>query len=141
MSIQTVGAALPRMLVVDDSATIRTTVKVYLKAFHEALDIHFAVDGFDAIRYVMEQSPELILADVLMPRLSGYQLCSIVKQNPSTKHIPFYILSSKDGEVDKAIGRLCCADGYLIKPFSKGLLQNLVQNLFHLDCRGVAVRQ
>lgn len=125
-------ASLPTVLVVDDSSTIRATVKVFLKVFQDQINVRFAVDGFEAIRTIVEDPPNLVLADVLMPRLSGYQLCALVKQNPMTKNTPFYILSSKDGEVDKAVGRHNGADGYLIKPFSKTVLQQLIRDVLRL---------
>lgn len=123
----------PQVLVVDDSSTVRTTVQIFLKEFADQIDLSFANDGFAAIRSVAQLHPALILADVLMPRLSGYQLCAMVKQNPATRNTPFYILSSKDGAVDEAIGRHCGADGHMRKPFSKTELTALVQRVLTLS--------
>lgn len=126
-------ASRPCVLVVDDSSTVRTMVQLFLKDLAGQVDISFANDGFEAIRSVTQLRPGLILADVLMPRLSGYQLCAMVKQNPDTRHIPFFILSSKDGAVDEAIGLHCGANGHMRKPFSKVELAALVRRVFSLN--------
>lgn len=116
-------AATPTIVIVDDSSTIRATVKAYLKRFEGRLNVAFANDGFEAIALIAKVKPALVLADVLMPRLSGFQLCAMVKQNPTTAQTRFLMITSKEGEVDKATGRNCGADGYIVKPFTKDALQ------------------
>lgn len=127
---------LPVVLLVDDSKTIRTTAMVFLKPLVDQISLIFAMDGFEAVKVITEKRPSLIIADVLMPRLTGYQLCSIVKSDPNNKHTPFYILSSKDGQIDKAMGAQSGADGYMVKPFKQ-------QDLFDVlnSCLGVVPKQ
>lgn len=112
-------ANLPVVLLVDDSKTIRTTASVFLKPLADQISLTFAKDGFEAVKVITQTRPVLIIADVLMPRLTGYQLCSIVKNDPKNKKTPFYILSSKDGQIDKAMGSQSGADGYMVKPFKQ----------------------
>lgn len=119
------------VLVVDDSSTIRSAVRVSLAGF-EDLELRFATDGFGALTEVGRLVPDMILMDVLMPRLSGYQVAALIKQNPKTASIPLYMLTSKDGEVDKAMGRLRGVDGYLVKPFPKEVIRSLVQQVLGL---------
>lgn len=116
----------PCILVVDDSSMIRAMVKKYLAPFQGRLDVHFAVDGFEALRLVAQLKPVLVFADVLMPRLSGLQLCALVKKNPETSGTAVYMLTSKEGEVDKASGRNAGASGYIVKPFSQETLRELL---------------
>lgn len=120
------------ILIVDDSSTIRAAVKACLGKFVD-LELRFAEDGFEAMRQVGQRPPDMILADVLMPRLSGYQLAAILKKSPATMNIPFYLLTSKDGEIDKAMGRVRGVDGYLIKPFSKPQIQDLVSAVLSIS--------
>lgn len=126
---------LPTVLVVDDSSTVRAMINSQLRIFDNRIRVVFALDGFDAIQKIKKSPPSLVLADVLMPRLSGLQLCAMVKTHPATNHVPFYILSGKDGQVDKAIGRQVGADGYLIKPFNKIVLQELISSILFPEPR------
>ena len=120
---QTGGSApaLPRILVIDDSNTIRRSAEIFLKqGGHEVM---LAEDGFDALAKVNDYLPNLIFCDILMPRLDGYQTCAIIKRNPRFAHVPVIMLSSKDGLFDKARGRMVGSEDYLTKPFTKEQLQ------------------
>ena len=114
-----------KVLVVDDSNTIRRSAEIFLKqGGHEVL---LAEDGFDALAKVNDYLPNLIFCDILMPRLDGYQTCSIIKRNARFAGVPVVMLSSKDGVFDKARGRMAGAQDYLTKPFSKEQLLHAVQ--------------
>ena len=119
------GTAL-KVLVVDDSNTIRRSAEIFLKqGGHEVL---LAEDGYDALSKVNDYQPDLVFCDILMPRLDGYQTCAIVKRNPRFATLPIVMLSSKDGVFDKARGRMAGARDYLTKPFTKEqLLQAVTQ--------------
>jgi twitching motility two-component system response regulator PilG len=130
--VDDVASTRPRILVVDDSSTIRKSVAIFLKGL--PLDIDFAEDGYMALQKLKEgRVPAMILADVLMPRLNGYQLCALVKKQDEFKSVPFHVLSSKSGDVDRAYAQLCGADGYIIKPFQKLQLQSAVQEAIRLQ--------
>ena len=102
-------------MVIDDSNTIRRSAKLFLEnAGYEIIEVE---DGFDALSKIMEEIPDLVFIDVLMPNLDGLQTCQIIKRNPLFKDLPIIILSSKDGEFDKAKGLMMGANDYLIKPF------------------------
>jgi twitching motility two-component system response regulator PilG len=114
-----------KVLVVDDSNTIRRSAEIFLKqGGHQVL---LAEDGFDALAKVNDDRPDLIFCDILMPRLDGYQTCSIIKRNAKFADVPVVMLSSKDGVFDKARGRMAGAQDYLTKPFSKEQLLQAVQ--------------
>jgi len=86
-----------------------------------------AEDGFEALSKVNDDRPDLIFCDILMPRLDGYQTCAIIKRNARFSDIPVVLLSSQDGGVDRARGRMAGAQDHLSKPFSKEQLLGAVQ--------------
>ena len=109
-----------KVMVIDDSNTIRRTAEVLLSK--EGYEVITAVDGFDSLAKIVDQHPDIIFVDIMMPRLDGYQTCALIKNNSEFKTTPVIMLSSKDGLFDKAKGRIVGADDYLTKPFSKGEL-------------------
>jgi twitching motility two-component system response regulator PilG len=115
-----------RVLVIDDSNTIRRSAEIFLKQGH--CEVVLAEDGFDALAKINDTEPDLIFCDILMPRLDGYQTCAIIKRNPRFSSVPVIMLSSKDGLFDKARGRMVGSEDYLTKPFTKDqLLQTVAQ--------------
>ena len=120
-----VPPAVGKVLVIDDSNTIRRSAEIFLRqGGHEVL---LAEDGFDALSKVNDHAPDLIFCDILMPRLDGYQTCAIIKRNARFAGVPVIMLSSKDGLFDKARGRMVGSDDYLTKPFTKDQLLQAVQ--------------
>lgn len=116
-----------KVLVVDDSNTIRRSAEMFLK--HAGCEVMLAEDGFSALTQVIDRAPDMIFIDVMMPRLDGYQTCTLIKNNARFKSIPIIMLSSKDSLFDQARGRMAGCDEYLTKPFTKeGLLQMVSTN-------------
>ena len=114
-----------KVLVVDDSNTIRCSAELFLtQGGHQVL---LAEDGFEALSKVNDDRPDLIFCDILMPRLDGYQTCAIITRNARFSDIPVVLLSSQDGGVDRARGRMAGAQDHLSKPFSKEQLLGAVQ--------------
>jgi twitching motility two-component system response regulator PilG len=106
-----------KILVIDDSKTIRRTAETLLAK--EGCEVFTAVDGFDALSKIADHRPDIIFVDIMMPRLDGYQTCSLIKHNRVFKDTPVIMLSSKDGLFDRARGRLVGSEQYLTKPFTK----------------------
>lgn len=126
----TVTKATPRrILVVDDSETIRRSAEIFLRL--SGMETLLASDGFDALAKICDYNPDLILVDIMMPRLDGYQMCQIVKQHPKHLHVPVIMLSSKDGVFDRARGNIAGSDEYLTKPFTRDTLINTINT--HLN--------
>lgn len=113
------------VLVVDDSPTVRKLVEMSLE--RNGFRVVHAFDGVAAIKEIARQNPSLILMDVNMPRLDGYQLCKLVKKHETTRHIPVVMLTSKEGVFDKLKGRLVGCSGYIAKPFSPDELVKAVE--------------
>jgi twitching motility two-component system response regulator PilG len=106
-----------KILVIDDSKTIRRTAETLLSK--EGCQVFTAVDGFDALSKIADHQPDLIFVDIMMPRLDGYQTCSLIKHNKVFKETPVIMLSSKDGLFDRARGRIVGSEQYLTKPFTR----------------------
>ena len=114
-----------KVLLIDDSKTIRRTAENLLKK--EGCDVHTAVDGFEALSMIVDTKPDVIFVDIMMPRLDGYQTCSLIKHNEMFKSTPVIMLSSKDGLFDRAKGRVVGAEEYLTKPFTKDELISAIK--------------
>lgn len=114
-----------KVMVIDDSNTIRRSAEIFLKA--RGCQVILAEDGFDALAKISNEHPDLIFVDIMMPRLDGYQTCSLIKRNARYKTTPVIMLSSKDGLFDRARGRMVGSDQYLTKPFTQETLLEAVQ--------------
>jgi twitching motility two-component system response regulator PilG len=115
-----------KILVIDDSKTIRRTAETLLAK--EGCEVYTAVDGFDALAKIADHRPDIIFVDIMMPRLDGYQTCSLIKHNKAFKDTPVIMLSSKDGLFDRARGRLVGSEQYLTKPFTKDELLGAIHS-------------
>lgn len=112
------------VMVVDDSSTVRKSAEIFLA--EAGCRVLLAEDGFEALAKVVDHAPDLVFCDILMPRLDGYQTCSLIKKNARFKSTPVIMLSSKDGLFDRARGRMVGSDQYLTKPFTKDSLLQTV---------------
>jgi len=116
------------IMVVDDSATIRKLVSAKLeKHGHNVVS---AVDGMDALAKLEEIVPDLILLDITMPRLDGYQVCKLIRANENTRFVPVVLISGKDGFFDKVRGKMCGSTTYITKPFGPEMLLRTVEGYF-----------
>ncbi len=114
-----------KVMVIDDSNTIRRSAEIFLS--QSKCEIILAADGFDAMAKIIDSHPDVIFVDIMMPRLDGYQTCSLIKRNSHFQHTPVIMLSSKDGLFDRARGRMVGSDEYLTKPFTRESLLSVVQ--------------
>ena len=114
-----------KVLVIDDSKTIRKTAETLLAK--EGCEVYTAVDGFDALAKVADYTPDIVFVDIMMPRLDGYQTCSLIKHNKVFRSIPVIMLSSKDGLFDRARGRIVGSEHYLTKPFTRDELLSAIE--------------
>ena len=115
-----------KILVIDDSKTIRRTAETLLSK--EGCQVFTAIDGFDALSKIADHQPDLIFVDIMMPRLDGYETCSLIKHNKTFKETPVIMLSSKDGLFDRARGRIVGSEQYLTKPFTRDELLGAISN-------------
>lgn len=113
------------VMVIDDSKTIRRTAETLLKK--EGYGVITATDGFEALSIIADKQPNLILLDIMMPRLDGYQTCALIKHHRVFRHTPVVMLSSKDGLFDRARGRVVGSDNYITKPFTREELLTVIE--------------
>ena len=124
-----------KILVVDDSPTVRKLISGKLeKSGHEVV---CAVDGMDALAKLDEIAPDLILLDITMPRMDGYQVCKLIRSNPVTRDIPVVMISGKDGFFDKVRGRMAGTTGYITKPFGPETLMKALDIYIQPDDENV----
>ena len=120
--------AMPKgktILVVDDSPTVRKLISGKLeKSGHHVV---CAVDGIEALAKLEEGMPDLVLLDITMPRMDGYEVCKQIRSNPAGKNLPVVMISGKDGFFDKVRGRMAGTSGYVTKPFGPETLMKALE--------------
>ena len=127
-----------KLLLADDSITIQKVVELILT--DEGFDIRTTSDGEEALAAIPSFKPDVILADIEMPRINGYQLCEKIKQDPSMRDIPVILLSSAFEPIDEKLARQLNADDFIIKPFeSQELINKINAVLVSTDIRRVEV--
>jgi len=120
----------PKVLVVDDNETNVELICMHLKPF--PYQIQKAYDGDQALHMIQENPPDLILLDLMMPRVSGYEVCEKVKSNPKTALIPIIVITALRELEDKIKAMEFGADDFLIKPFNKLELTTRIKSLLRL---------
>ncbi|MGH7835639.1 MAG: response regulator [Candidatus Binatia bacterium] len=105
-----------KILVVEDEPDIRKLVQYNLT--QERFKVLEAEDGERALKIVQREKPDLVILDLMLPGLSGLELCKILRERPETARLPILMLTAKAGEADRVVGLEMGADDYLAKPFS-----------------------
>jgi signal transduction histidine kinase/DNA-binding response OmpR family regulator len=116
----------PLVLIVEDNDDMRQFIIENIQTSYKVIE---AVDGEDGINKAVEDVPDLIISDVLMPKLNGYEFCSKIKTDERTSHIPVILLTSKAETNSRIMGLETGADDYLSKPFNSTELLLRVKNL------------
>ena len=106
---------VPRVLVVDDSRVVLKIVEATL--WRERIEVVTATDGLSALAAVTDTQPNLVLLDILLPHLDGYQVCHVVRQHRDYVDLPIVFLSSRGSLMDRMRGKLAGATDYISKPF------------------------
>jgi two-component system alkaline phosphatase synthesis response regulator PhoP len=119
-----------KILIVDDEPTVRAVARRMLDKQFVVIE---ASDGEEAISIARFQKPDLILMDVMMPRMDGNTACSILKSDEITKLIPVVMLSGVTYELNKKLATVMGADAYITKPFSSQDLLNTVHRFLKLS--------
>jgi DNA-binding response OmpR family regulator len=105
-----------KILIADDEPNIVVSLEFLMK--QRGYDIRVVNDGAEALKAVAEFRPDLILLDVMMPRVSGYDVCQKVRENPDWQGIKIIMLSAKGRDIEVSKGMAVGADAYVTKPFS-----------------------
>lgn len=115
------------VLVVEDSLAQRQMISDLLKG--SGLKVAVASDGVDALEQIKQFSPDLVVLDIVMPRMNGYEVCRRLKNDPKTQNVPVVMCSSKGEEFDRYWGIKQGADAYIAKPFQPTELIGTVKQL------------
>ena len=118
---------MKKILIADDRPEVVELVRVILEG--EDYEIVDASDGKEALKKVRLEKPDLVLLDVVMPKMDGFEVCRKLKKDPQTKEIPIIMLTAKAQEVDKEKGREVGASDYITKPFSPSALLTKIEEI------------
>lgn len=106
-----------KILVVDDDEKILELIKTTLQIEDSDYEIHVARDGKEAVKKAKETIPDLLILDIMMPGMSGYQVCKELKANPETKNAYVLFLSARGGEISEMTVDISGGDDFMTKPF------------------------
>ncbi|MBY8871024.1 SpoIIE family protein phosphatase [Micromonospora sp. PLK6-60] len=133
------GGRTGRVLLADDNADLREHVTRLLAPSYEVVAVP---DGLEALRLAVESPFDLVLSDVMMPRLDGFGLVAALRADPATRHVPIVLLSARAGSAEAVAGLSAGADDYLTKPFtSQELIARVRANVELGQLRGQVIRQ
>jgi DNA-binding response OmpR family regulator len=124
-----IAADAPTVLLIEDNEDVRTFIRASLQDDYRILE---ACHGEEGIGLAQEHVPDLIITDLMMPRMDGYQVCAAVKQDERTSHVPVIILTAKSDLDSRLEGLETGADSYLSKPFSHRELSAQINNLLQV---------
>ncbi len=117
--------ANPKVLIVDDEPDIVESIRFNLEG--ENIDCVEANDGEEALFQAKMAAPDLILLDVMLPKMNGYEVCRILKYDEEREHIPVIMLTSRTQDTDKLMGERVSADEYVCKPFIMDELVSMIK--------------
>jgi serine/threonine-protein kinase len=138
VSAPAAGDEAPEILVVEDHRDLRDYLVSLLARGHR---VRSAADGAEALEQLELGIPDLIVSDVMMPRVDGYELCAAVKADPATAHVPVILLTAQAGIAPKVRGLEARADDYLTKPFHEEELMARVKNLLVISRQAAELRE
>jgi twitching motility two-component system response regulator PilH len=118
---------MSKVLVVEDSPPQREMISSLLK--DNGMNVTSASDGIEALEQIEQDRPDIVVLDIVMPRMNGYELCRRLKDNPTTKELPVVMCSTKGEEFDRYWGMRQGANAYIAKPFQPQELVGTVKKL------------
>jgi putative two-component system response regulator len=124
-------SGVKRILIADDEETVRSLVKRLLGKTYKILE---ADNGEEAIKAAVNHKPDLILMDILMPKMDGLTACYAIKRNPATKGIPVVMLTAVDYELNRKLSQdVMGAQGYITKPFDSDTLTEVMNKFLTVN--------
>ena len=119
---------MSKILIVEDEKNIRLSINMLLK--EKGYEVYEVDNGIDAIKAAQEKMPDLVLLDILIPKMDGYMVCEALKKNPQTKKIPVIFMSARTQEKDLNQARVAGGNDFIMKPFkSEELLSCVKKNI------------
>ncbi len=114
-----------KILVVEDEESLLKLESILLSS--KGYEVHGAVDGQAALDAIDKVKPDLVLLDIMLPVIDGFEVCRRIKSNSATKHIPVVMLTAKKSREDMARGEQVGADWYITKPFKSAMVIETIQ--------------
>ena len=118
-----------RILIVDDEEGIVKLVKMYLE--HHRYEVITAIDGQEGLERAKTEKPDLIVLDLMLPKMDGYKVCGLLKRDTRYAKIPVILFTAKSQEKDVKLGQEVGADAYIIKPFEPEVLLSKIEELIN----------
>lgn len=128
----------PSILIVDD---LPENIQILSSALEGEFDLYFALNGNDALKRVVTLKPDIILLDIIMPGMSGFELCKILKDTPEFSSIPIIFITALGHADEESEGLMLGAADYITKPFNSDLVRLRVRNHLELKMRRDALEQ
>jgi two-component system, OmpR family, alkaline phosphatase synthesis response regulator PhoP len=121
---------MPKILIIDDDPLIRNLLGQILEPFEErGVQLFFAQDGIVALDMVRREEPDIVFLDVMMPKMNGFDVCSILKKGPQREKCYVIMLTAKGQKLDREKAKYAGADFYITKPFNISEITNKVKEL------------
>ena len=128
------GEKKSHLLLVDDEPDLVQVVSMRLKA--AGYEVSIAYDGQEALDQVRKSRPDLMILDLMLPKLDGYKVCRLLKFDERTRSIPVLIFTARTQAEDVSLATECGADAYLTKPFEAKVLLDKIQQLLAAPAKG-----
>jgi two-component system alkaline phosphatase synthesis response regulator PhoP len=126
------------LLVEDDPASLRLTQYTLEQGGYEVLT---AITGLEGLKKAQSESPDLVILDVMLPGMEGFDICYYLRAEPQTARLPILMLSAKAREADRDVGLKAGADDYLVKPISPSEILSRVESWLVKEKRGLPVQE
>lgn len=125
---------MPNILIVDDELHIRLLLEQTLEEIEEkGVRLITAGNGEDALEIIKKESPQLVFLDVMMPKMNGFDLCRVVKNDLKMENVYIVMLTAKGQEVDRSRGREVGADLYITKPFNPDEIIRIAREVLGIE--------
>lgn len=129
-----------KILIADDEVHIRLLIEQSLEDLEdEGVEIHKVDNGRDALEFIRNDAPSLVILDVMMPEMNGFDVCERVKNDPSLSETHVILLTAKGQEYDRQRGTSVGADDYLTKPFDSDQLLEMARKIVNAEGGSAAV--
>ena len=122
---------VPVILIADDNPTVRQTMEIMLA--DQGFSLHYAEDGQSAYDLAVEIKPDLILLDVMMPKLDGFKVCSMIREHPDLREVPIVMVTALNDRDSRIDGIAAGADDFISKPFDLLELKTRVRTILRLN--------
>jgi len=122
------------ILLVDDEPDLLESLAIRIKA--SGYNVLMAIDGLDALKKARTLNPDMIILDLMLPKMDGYKVARLLKFDSRYSHIPILILSARGQDLDKEMGKNAGADDYMVKPFESADLISRIERLLDKNIDG-----